>query len=64
MAGIEEKNIFNLADELLTSKAVHDQMAMDSKSYGDGNTSKKIVKAILSHFRFGSERPIDFVKEK
>lgn len=64
LAGIEEENIFNLADELLTSKAVHDQMAMASNPYGDENASKRIVEAILFHFGFGSERPIDFGKEK
>lgn len=62
--GIKEENIFNLADELLTSKAVHDQMALASNPYGDRNAFKRIAKAIPFHFGLGSERPINFGKEK
>lgn len=52
LAGTGEESIFNLADELLTNKALHDQMAKASNPYGDGHASKRIVDAILAHFGY------------
>lgn len=52
LAGTGEDSIFNLADELLTNKALHDQMAKASNPYGDGHASKRIVDAILFHFGY------------
>src|SRR5579875_1578484 len=50
LAGTDEETIFGLADELLSNKAAHDQMAHASNPYGDGFASERIVKAILYHF--------------
>jgi UDP-N-acetylglucosamine 2-epimerase (non-hydrolysing) len=52
LAGTEEESIFNQADELLTNKDAHDQMAKASNPYGDGHASKRIVEAILVHFGY------------
>jgi UDP-N-acetylglucosamine 2-epimerase (non-hydrolysing) len=60
LAGTDEETIFNLADELLSDKSAHDQMAKASNPYGDGQASKRIVDAILYHFGLKKERPEDF----
>jgi UDP-N-acetylglucosamine 2-epimerase (non-hydrolysing) len=60
LAGTDEEVIFHLADELLTDKAAHDQMAKASNPYGDGEASKRIVEAILYHFGSNTDKPTDF----
>lgn len=50
LAGTEEETIFTLADELLSNKEAHDEMAQASNPYGDGLASERIVDAILKHF--------------
>lgn len=60
LAGTDEETIFGLADELLSNKAAHDQMAHASNPYGDGFASERIVKAILYHFGLTEDRPLDF----
>ncbi|PES92732.1 UDP-N-acetylglucosamine 2-epimerase (non-hydrolyzing), partial [Bacillus cereus] len=50
LAGTDEETIFNLADELLSDKEAHDEMAKASNPYGDGHASERIVEAILQHF--------------
>ncbi|MEW9051137.1 MAG: UDP-N-acetylglucosamine 2-epimerase (non-hydrolyzing) [Neobacillus sp.] len=59
LAGTDEEVIFNLADELLTDKAAHDEMAKASNPYGDGKASARIVNAILYHFGVIKTRPED-----
>lgn len=60
LAGTDEEVIFQLADELLTDKAAHDQMAKASNPYGDGEASKRIVESILYHFGCNTNKPTDF----
>ncbi|NEX78191.1 UDP-N-acetylglucosamine 2-epimerase (non-hydrolyzing) [Bacillus thermocopriae] len=60
LAGTDEDVIFKLADELLTSKEAHEQMAQASNPYGDGLASKRIVEAILYHFGHSDMKPADF----
>lgn len=60
LAGTDEETIFGLADELLSIHAAHDQMAKASNPYGDGQAAKRIVDAILYHFRYIEQRPSDF----
>ncbi|MEH7159017.1 non-hydrolyzing UDP-N-acetylglucosamine 2-epimerase [Neobacillus drentensis] len=64
LAGTDEDTIFKLADELLTNKFAHDQMAKTSNPYGDGNASKRIVSAILYHLGYQNDRPMDFNNEE
>ncbi|WP_182200750.1 non-hydrolyzing UDP-N-acetylglucosamine 2-epimerase [Paraliobacillus salinarum] len=51
LAGTEEENIFNLADELLSNADAHQQMAQASNPYGDGQASRRIADAIIAHFQ-------------
>ncbi|MCM3567366.1 non-hydrolyzing UDP-N-acetylglucosamine 2-epimerase [Neobacillus mesonae] len=60
LAGTNEETIFELADEILSNQAVHDQMAKASNPYGDGHASKRIREAILYHFGYSERRPPDF----
>lgn len=60
LAGTDEETIFTLADELLTDKNAHDQMAKASNPYGDGHASKRIVEAILYQMGHLNEKPTDF----
>jgi UDP-N-acetylglucosamine 2-epimerase (non-hydrolysing) len=59
LAGTEENVIFDMADELLSNKEVHDKMAKSSNPYGDGNASKRIVEAILYYKEKIKTRPSD-----
>jgi len=58
LAGTEEENIFDLADELLSSKVAHDEMSKASNPYGDGFASKRIVESILDHFGRNLDDPV------
>jgi UDP-N-acetylglucosamine 2-epimerase (non-hydrolysing) len=60
LAGTEEETIFQLANELLSDKEKHDSMAKASNPYGDGLASKRIVEAILYHFKLTDEKPMTF----
>lgn len=50
LAGTDEDTIFNLANELLSDQAVHEQMAKASNPYGDGEASRRIADAIAAYF--------------
>ncbi|HLS09937.1 non-hydrolyzing UDP-N-acetylglucosamine 2-epimerase [Lentibacillus sp.] len=50
LAGTDEDNIFNLADELLSDDAAHEKMAKASNPYGDGEASGRIADAIVAYF--------------
>lgn len=51
LAGTEEENIFQLANELLSDEDAHEKMAKASNPYGDGEASRRIADAITAHFR-------------
>ncbi|MGP4078966.1 non-hydrolyzing UDP-N-acetylglucosamine 2-epimerase [Pseudalkalibacillus sp. R45] len=63
LAGTNEEDIFNMANELLIDRVAYNKMAKASNPYGDGNASKRIVEAILFHFGMRESRP-DVFKEK
>ncbi|WP_209123367.1 non-hydrolyzing UDP-N-acetylglucosamine 2-epimerase [Alkalihalobacillus sp. BA299] len=60
LAGTNEEQIYSLAKQLMTDKAVYEQMSKASNPYGDGNASKRIVDAILYHFKKNETRPLPF----
>lgn len=51
LAGVEEETIYNMTKELLTNKSVYESMSKAYNPYGDGNSSKYIVDAIINKFR-------------
>ncbi len=61
LAGTERNTIFKFADELLSHKEVHDQMANTINPYGDGNASGRIVEAILYDVKLGQKRPEEYI---
>lgn len=60
LAGTRMEQVYHLTKELLTDKAVHQQMAKASNPYGDGQASKRIVDALLYHFGFAERKPEPF----
>jgi len=60
LAGIEEEQIYNMANEVLNSKNVYQSMANAVNPFGDGFASERIVNAILYYFNFLNERPKEF----
>lgn len=50
LAGTEEDDIFNLANELLSNPDAHENMAKASNPYGDGQASARISEAIHTFF--------------
>ncbi|QOY37245.1 non-hydrolyzing UDP-N-acetylglucosamine 2-epimerase [Anaerobacillus isosaccharinicus] len=59
LAGTNEETIYDLAKQLLVDDQAYKTMAKASNPYGDGFASKRIVEAILHHFKQG-ERPRSF----
>src|SRR5690625_788454 len=50
LVGTDEDTIFREANELLTNKEAHDQMAQAANPYGDGKASHRIADAIRTYF--------------
>ena len=50
LAGIDEENIFKLADKLLSDDFAHKKMANASNPYGDGEASRRIADGIVEYF--------------
>ena len=51
LVGTNEDDIYNEATILLTNKSEYDKMSKASNPYGDGNTSKYIVDAIIERYK-------------
>lgn len=51
LAGTNEEVIYKLIDELLSDEAEYKRMSHASNPYGDGQASKRIVDAIIEHFK-------------
>lgn len=60
LAGTDEDNIFQLANELLSDDEAHKKMAHASNPYGDGDASARIAEAIRYHFKQEKNRPASF----
>ncbi|CCF14518.1 UDP-N-acetylglucosamine 2-epimerase [Brevibacillus laterosporus GI-9] len=60
LAGTDEQQVYEMANELLTNSVAYEQMAQAANPYGDGKASERIVKAILYHFGYISDRPVSF----
>ncbi|AIG28707.1 non-hydrolyzing UDP-N-acetylglucosamine 2-epimerase [Brevibacillus laterosporus] len=60
LAGTDEQQVYEMANELLTNSVAYEQMAQAANPYGDGKASERIVKAILYHFGYISDRPVPF----
>lgn len=60
LAGIDEKVITKLANQLLDDKKEYDKMSHAVNPYGDGKASERIVDAILYHFGVCDNKPKDF----
>ncbi|MFD1707733.1 non-hydrolyzing UDP-N-acetylglucosamine 2-epimerase [Siminovitchia sediminis] len=60
LAGVKEDRIYRLAHELLTDSKEYEKMARAFNPYGDGEASKRILKAIQYYFDRSRERPRPF----
>jgi UDP-N-acetylglucosamine 2-epimerase (non-hydrolysing) len=60
LAGTEEENIYQLANQLLTDQEAYESMAHASNPYGDGFASKRIGDAIGFYFKRSKQRPETF----
>src|SRR5690606_16016151 len=60
IAGTDEDNIYQLANELLTDEEEYKKMAHASNPYGDGKASERIADAILYHFGRTDKKPESF----
>ncbi|WP_232697906.1 non-hydrolyzing UDP-N-acetylglucosamine 2-epimerase [Brevibacillus daliensis] len=60
LAGTDEQQVYEMANELLTDALVYEQMAQAANPYGDGQASRRIVEAILYHFGNISQPPQPF----
>jgi UDP-N-acetylglucosamine 2-epimerase (non-hydrolysing) len=61
LAGTDEETIYRLATELLTDQEAYQQMSQSSNPYGDGEASRRIVEAILYHYKKQPHRPAEFI---
>lgn len=60
LAGIDEKQIYSMAKELLDNKDSYNKMVAAKNPFGDGNAAERIVEAIRYHFGFRTDRPEDY----
>jgi len=60
LVGTNADDIFSEATRLLTDNNAYEQMMKIANPYGDGKASIRIVQAILHHFGYVDERPINF----
>ena len=51
LAGTDEETIYSMAKELLEDEAAYTAMSHASNPYGDGFASKRIVEALIKHFK-------------
>lgn len=61
LAGVDEEQIYSMADEILNNNDVYTKMANAKNPFGDGFASERITDAILYHFGFVKKRPDDFL---
>lgn len=60
LAGVSEKDIYDMAAELLCDETAYERMARAVNPYGDGLASGRIADAIEWHFGLGTDRPQNF----
>ena len=60
LAGVEKDEIYRQAAQLLEDPVAYEKMAKAVNPYGDGQTSRRIVQAILQHFGIREEGPKPF----
>ncbi len=63
LAGVEEKDILQLAETLLTDEKEYQKMANAVNPYGDGHASARIIDSLLYHFGVTKIKPEDFKPE-
>ena len=61
LAGVDEAQVFRMAEQLLTDPAAYARMAHAVNPYGDGHACERIAQAIAWRFSLTAERPADFV---
>lgn len=64
LAGVDEQQIFSMAEQLLTNPDAYARMAHAVNPYGDGHACERIAQAIAWHFGLTQNRPADFVPER
>ena len=63
LAGVLEKDIFELSETLLTDEGEYLRMANAVNPYGDGRASARIIDSMLYHFGVLKAKPQDFKPE-
>ena len=63
LAGVNEKDILELTNSLLTNEREYFKMANAVNPYGDGHASTRIIESLLYHFGEIKTRPEDFRPE-
>ncbi|MHB1394373.1 MAG: non-hydrolyzing UDP-N-acetylglucosamine 2-epimerase [Clostridia bacterium] len=63
LAGVNEKDILELSEMLLTDEKEYLKMANAVNPYGDGRASARIIDILLYHFGVAKTRPEDFRPE-
>lgn len=63
LAGVDEKDIVELAEILLNDEKEYLKMANAVNPYGDGHASARIIESLLYHFGLKKTRPEDFRPE-
>ncbi|HWR61303.1 MAG TPA: UDP-N-acetylglucosamine 2-epimerase (non-hydrolyzing) [Clostridia bacterium] len=64
LAGIDEKDIYELAENLLVDKDEYIKMANAVNPYGDGYAADRIIQSLLFYFGVTEKRPPDFQPER
>ncbi len=60
LAGVSMEDIFNTVELYLGDAEAYAKMAAAKNPFGDGNASQRIAAALLYHYGYRKERPLDF----
>lgn len=61
LVGTEEKNIYEITNNIINNKDEYNKMSCAKNPFGDGESSKRIVEAIKYNFGISKNRPKDYI---
>lgn len=61
LAGTGEEGIYIITSNIIKDKSLYNKIANSKNPFGDGNASKRIVKAIKYYFKLSEQCPKDYI---
>lgn len=61
LAGTNEESIYKKTSNIINDINLYNKIANSKNPFGDGNASKRIIKAIKHHFKLSDQSPEDYI---